>query len=208
MRNRLIETREIDGHKYETWVRHLWTFRGNNSERTEYTRDGKRIARDAYRAAIGDPVREVERATCQVCERLIGVKVGVIAHHGYERPDQGYQTASCHGARRLSWEVDRSALGECIQGLGEGLADILRALDKMRREPFRVMVAPARQAWRGNRQEWLEAKYIEPGADGYERYQRSWFERQERQRELLEEEIARQQARYDAWKPAKILADA
>jgi hypothetical protein len=44
-------------------------------------------------------------STCQICERTIKAKTGVIAHHGYQRPGDGWQTASCFGARNLPYEV-------------------------------------------------------------------------------------------------------
>jgi hypothetical protein len=60
---------------------------------------------------------EAQALTCQVCGRPICAKTGVIAHHGYERPGTGYQTASCEGARELPFEVDRDALGSHIVNL-------------------------------------------------------------------------------------------
>lgn len=51
---------------------------------------------------------------CQCCGRAILANKGTIAHHGYERPNHGWQTASCIGAKRLPFEVDRTALGEMI----------------------------------------------------------------------------------------------
>lgn len=44
-------------------------------------------------------------AHCQICGRAIKDKTGVIAHHGYTRPGDGYQTSSCYGARHLSYEL-------------------------------------------------------------------------------------------------------
>lgn len=55
--------------------------------------------------------------TCQCCARPIFAETGVIAHHGYQRPGTGYQTASCEGARELPFEVSRDALGRHIDNL-------------------------------------------------------------------------------------------
>lgn len=46
-----------------------------------------------------------DRGHCQICNRNIGVRAGVIAHHGYERPGSGWQTGSCMGARFLPYEL-------------------------------------------------------------------------------------------------------
>jgi hypothetical protein len=61
-----------------------------------------------------DPEDHLERAVklrhCQICGRDIKANTGLIAHHGYQRPDAGYQTASCPGARELPYEVSRDAI--------------------------------------------------------------------------------------------------
>lgn len=48
---------------------------------------------------------------CQICERDILADLGMIAHHGYTRPGDGWQTSSCMGARELPFEVSRDVLG-------------------------------------------------------------------------------------------------
>lgn len=55
--------------------------------------------------------REGVERTCQVCGRGIFANTGVIAHHGYQRPGEGWQTPSCNGARELPFEQSRAALG-------------------------------------------------------------------------------------------------
>jgi hypothetical protein len=56
------------------------------------------------------------RGACQICARPIGIKTGVIAHHGYQRPQhQGYQTSSCEGAKHLPYELSCDAIDEAIQ---------------------------------------------------------------------------------------------
>jgi hypothetical protein len=54
---------------------------------------------------------------CQCCGRAIHAARGTIAHHGYTRPGWGSQTASCFGAKRLPWEVDRGAVADLIEHL-------------------------------------------------------------------------------------------
>ena len=58
-----------------------------------------------------------QRMTCQCCWRLIMAKNGVIAHHGYQRPSEGWQTSSCYGARHLPFEASRDTLGLLITTL-------------------------------------------------------------------------------------------
>lgn len=50
------------------------------------------------------------RATCQICGRSIKWKNGKIAHHGYKRPGEGWQTNSCEGAQEQPLELSRNVL--------------------------------------------------------------------------------------------------
>jgi len=58
-----------------------------------------------------------EITTCQICGRDIKAKTGVIAHHGYQRPNRGsgWQTASCRGAKGLPYEVSCDLLPPTIE---------------------------------------------------------------------------------------------
>jgi hypothetical protein len=55
---------------------------------------------------------------CQICGREIKSKAGLIAHHGYQRPGDGWQTASCFGARYAPYEVACDAIQPCIDMIG------------------------------------------------------------------------------------------
>lgn len=48
--------------------------------------------------------------TCPCCFRQIAVQGGTMAHHGYERPGMGWQTASCPGIRFRPLEVSTDGL--------------------------------------------------------------------------------------------------
>lgn len=58
--------------------------------------------------------KEAAGMTCQCCGRKHLANTGVIAHHGYQRPGGGWQTASCWGARVMPFEVSRDRLGELL----------------------------------------------------------------------------------------------
>lgn len=64
---------------------------------------------------------------CQICGREIKAAKGVIAHHGYQRPGGGWQTASCAGARYLPYEISSDRLPVII-------AKVSEYLDRMRTE--------------------------------------------------------------------------
>jgi hypothetical protein len=75
----------------------------------------RRVLSEAERKAeIERQARLGGAMTCQCCGRAIHANLGTIAHHGYERPGDGWQTASCMGAKELPFEVSRDALGKMI----------------------------------------------------------------------------------------------
>jgi hypothetical protein len=53
--------------------------------------------------------------TCQICGRPVKAKNGVIAHHGYKRPGDGWQTSSCAGARFAPYEVSAERIPAVIE---------------------------------------------------------------------------------------------
>ena len=103
-----------------------------------------RADRDAIKAAplIAKPksktralaeARNAVAKTCQICGRPILAERGKIAHHGYQRPGDGWQTASCYGAMHLPFEVSRSTLDLYIKQMEIQLAghqSHLRGIDE------------------------------------------------------------------------------
>lgn len=79
-----------------------------------------------------------KRMHCQACGRAILSNLGSVAHHGYERPEQYFQTNSCYGAKRLPFEADRAALGEMIGYMRDRLArdEKHRAAIKAEKKPI------------------------------------------------------------------------
>lgn len=63
-------------------------------------------------------------ATCQICARPIKANIGIIAHHGYRRPQRnsGWQTASCMGARHLPYEESCDVLPRAIKSCEDFIA--------------------------------------------------------------------------------------
>lgn len=78
--------------------------------------------------------REGNERTCQICGRGILGHAGIIAHHGYQRPGDGWQTDSCNGARELPFELSREKLGEEIVMLKQIEADRLATFEAFRDE--------------------------------------------------------------------------
>ena len=78
--------------------------------------------------------RDAKAMTCQCCARKILAETGAIAHHGYERPGSGWQTASCQGAKELPLEVSREALGRMLTSFKAVLAASVSARAKTEAE--------------------------------------------------------------------------
>lgn len=77
--------------------------------------------------------------TCPVCFRSIAVQRGTMAHHGYQRPGQGWQTASCPGIRFKPLEVSNEGLVWLIAALRERMANLKSALANKATRPEFLM---------------------------------------------------------------------
>jgi len=165
-----------------------------------------------------------KRMHCQCCGRAILANLGSIAHHGYERPEAYYQTASCMGAKRLPFEVDRKALGEMIGYMRDRLArdEKYRAAIKSEKRPIvfnyeSQLIGPHRGG--ASRFKWPVVKrkfdvsrksFAEfkegPGSDScysiydFDAYKARYVDGLSRAIESLKGHIAEEQARYDGWK--------
>lgn len=101
-----------------------------------------RQAEEDYEAGV--------RMTCQVCGRLIRSKQGTIAHHGYTRPGDGWQTSSCGGTHHAPFEVSNAHLIDTIVAFERHRESEKLRIEKVRdeREPVVVRVKPH---WSENR---------------------------------------------------------
>jgi hypothetical protein len=80
------------------------------------------------------------KGTCQICLRQIGIGTGRVAHHGYQRPHEGWQTASCFGARYRSLEVACDALRPAIEQLNSRIDSLHGFVQAWRATPPTIEV--------------------------------------------------------------------
>lgn len=78
--------------------------------------------------------------TCQICARPIEAGTGVIAHHGYQRPGGGWQTASCMGARHLPYEQSCDQIPAAIESIFSYVARTEEALQRHHDVPPETLV--------------------------------------------------------------------
>lgn len=169
--------------------------------------------------------RAMAAMSCQCCTGKILANTGVIAHHGYQRPGDGWQTASCFGARRLPFEVDRTALGELIVALKNSLSGARATLRDIKAEKHPISHEfTDYTAQRDHRGHWPSIK-IEFSRAGFadqikthEKLLRSngyhtiTFDDEKKRAvdwqaykvKQIAEDVRRSQARYDGWKPTHV----
>ena len=76
---------------------------------------------------------------CQICARDIKANTGLIAHHGYQRPGSGWQTASCDGAKQLPYEVSCDYIPVVIERYKLHATNQENLADEMLRSPAAVI---------------------------------------------------------------------
>jgi len=81
-----------------------------------------------------------KQTTCQICGRPIKASKGIIAHHGYRRPDYGWQTASCMGARHLPYEKSCDAIPSAITYMERYIENTKQSLKNHRENPPESLV--------------------------------------------------------------------
>lgn len=190
-----------------------FVFKRSRRARFAVQTDEQKAAKAAEKAR-----KESEALTCQCCGRRIHAATGTIAHHGYQRPGDGWQTASCMGARCLPFETDRTVLGVMIKGLENRLQSLIKVKRQVAREAIPIKrlykePLPSKKDIEFTfTRETFDTVRKEVSAKTHSSvYQYSWedFKKAElasRQNKIdgLADYIAQQQRRYDGWTQTKV----
>lgn len=155
--------------------------------------------------------REAAQMTCQCCGGLFLANLGTMAHHGYRRPGDGWQTASCSGAKELPFEVSREALGALIEYRKDWLKDAVFVRNEIEAERIPVTVhhrdetAPSEYLARKSvnvTRETFAAVNAERSLDlhDFDTVKVDDIRHRDGQINATVAEIRAQQARYDGWK--------
>lgn len=178
-------------------------------------------AKAPTKKAVEDAARLAVAKTCQICGRPILAETGVIAHHGYQRPGGGWQTASCYGARELPFEVSRDVLGEYIVIIEKQLVALETAQRDVKAEKINVWTSyKTGSSFHGtektvsfecNRETFAAAKVEHANYFNLSYGRTDWTFDDVKVRDVKEraveikqtrEYLVHQQARFDAWKAA------
>jgi hypothetical protein len=106
----------------------------------------------ADKGQSSEPFHTGEQMACQICGRMTRAKQGIIAYHGYKRPWDGYQTASCIGAQHSPFEVSNEVLLGVIRDHEQRVARITSHLDRVCSGELPV-IATVKPHWREKRTE-------------------------------------------------------
>lgn len=123
--------------------------------------------------------------TCQICAREIKAKSGIIAHHGYTRPESGWQTDSCMGARQLPYEKSRDIIPIAILKI-DGFMGLTRG--KIKQIEVENLPVP------------FIKTMINSDNPSYKLRQKEYIERLSSQIRMAQKDRERLQKRYDDWK--------
>lgn len=176
-----------------------WEYRRRTEHRSTYTPEQAARALQPYDPKAKEAARLVDAMTCQCCGRPIMAKGGTVAHHGYERPAYGYQTASCFGARALPFEVSRDALGEWLDKMLLPAADAAeRHLAEFRADVVREVEGPSHWDFKAGK---YVAPKIGPEHEAYPHCRRIAEAKLEQAAEMQRRHATEQQRRYDTWGP-------
>ena len=154
-------------------------------------------------------VRTQPATTCQICARPIEAGTGVIAHHGYQRPGGGWQTASCMGARHRPYEQSCDYIPVAIKRLTAYLDGEKEALRKhVETPPDTLVVYKKGYGGRPTAEKDVYLRPVDFSPEGLRRYITRTYESQwDNVRHTLEKSIKHAQndveflrARLAAWR--------
>lgn len=127
--------------------------------------------------------------TCPCCFRKIAVVHGRMAHHGYQRPGGGWQTASCPGIRFKPLEVSSEGLEWMIANFKEHLVGSQRAW--RRRDTLDMILVNRRSG----------VQKVTPDMSEWDQEFRIWCANTESEIRSLQSHIERYTTILEAWKP-------
>ena len=146
--------------------------------------------------------------TCQICARAILANTGTIAHHGYKRPEQGWQTESCYGAKKLPYQESRDAIPPYIQSLKNYQINQSERIESLQKKETAFTVQKERRVRNPDTSRHASYFINEKYTEVYERNTPEWNKEKsnriaeaERQIKSAGIEIERVQQRYNDWKP-------
>lgn len=180
---------------------------------------------DISKAEVAPKPAKVERKasieggelTCQCCGRLIKANTGLIAKHGYRRPGDGWQTASCPGADARPFEADSTVLHAYVGALAAERDNLTARIGKVERNEIKPYInVSVRDSYgrRSTRRIWVdrddfdaakeEHKLRTYGIYTFEDLQAACIRLIEAELKAVQSELVEHTARLNAWQGPSI----
>lgn len=159
------------------------------------------------------PSIEGGELTCQCCARLIKANTGRIAKHGYRRPGDGWQTASCRGAGALPFEASSQALATYVLDLRHEVEQLEERIGKVERNEIKPYVNVSVRSFypsrRSTQRIWVDRDDFEAAKEEHKLRSYSIYTFEDLQAACIrlikaelkaaKLELAAQEARLEAW---------
>jgi hypothetical protein len=151
--------------------------------------------------------------TCQICGRSIKANTGIIAHHGYKRPDRGsgWQTASCAGARHKPYEISCDCLPPTILYIKEHIERVETKLEDHINNPPKTLIVQVGGYYRKTEKEVTLPPTFDAknppccvGMYSYEGEHSDIRRKYERDIKYSKQDLQYMEKRLDDWIPPKI----
>lgn len=131
--------------------------------------------------------------TCAICKRLLTVdSSGRLAYHGFRRPGEGFQTASCFGAKLPCYEVSPAACEAYKVWL-------LRAIEDKKAYRARIESGEINTFTVGSH---LRRRTVEPGSVEWTNARKNAIEDAARSIAGMERNVTAMEKRVQDWQPA------
>lgn len=182
-----------------------------------FAKDGRRLpdAKAERKPSIADG-----KLTCQCCGRLIKANTGHIAKHGYRRPSDGWQTASCRGADVLPFEASSQGLAAYVLDLRYEVEQLEERIGKVERaeiKPYIRVTVRDTYGRRSTQRIWVDRDDFDAAKEehklriysiySFEDLQAACIRLIEAELKAVKLELATQEARLEAWQGPSIKWD-
>jgi hypothetical protein len=160
----------------------------------EAARDLKELTRKGRAPASPKPVNpDQHRGTCSCCFRDVAVgELGRMAHHGYQRPGDGYQSASCAGVRFPPLEVSTEGLEWLVWTTSERLGVDRERL--YRRDEMSTITYDVHEKGK------LVPRKISRGEGGWDKTFRAWTRMMEHTVRTGEQQLDHFEVELETWR--------
>lgn len=207
--------------------KHIPTFETFGAD-VEELRKLIKLLGDISAASIAPKPAKVERKpsiadgelTCQCCGRLIKANTGHIAKHGYRRPGDGWQTASCRGADVLPFEASSQGLAAYVLDLRYEVEQLEERIGKVERaeiKPYIRITVRDTYGRRSTQRIWVDRDDFDAAKEehklrtysiySFEDLQAACIRLIEAELKAVKLELATQEARLEAWQGPSIKWD-